>query len=286
MAVRLPRPSIAVHADPHPVRRVRIALVRRIASAHASVTTGRLLMPVLAVLDRLLPPSPLPALRAELAQGVEMRLDGAGAVARSALIGAGYEHREVELLATAVRPGGLFVDVGANIGWFSLLIAHNRPESAVWAIEPIPATADLLTEHVRAAGLDTVRVLRCAVGATRGSALFEITSDNAYAHRTELPHAEHPCGGRVRCDVAPLDELWREAGCPRVDAVKIDVEGVEVDVLAGARALLARDRPMLVVEVQSDRAAEAVTAELAPHGYRRRHHAGVLPYNACFYADS
>lgn len=254
--------------------------MHRIAALHAGITGGALRMPVLAALDRVLPRGPLPTVRAELAPGVCLELDGAGAIARAALIAGGYEQREVEALAGALRPGGVFIDVGANIGWFTVLVALHRPSAAVWAIEPIAATADLLAGHVARAEGVNVRVIRAAATARDGHVRLRATTDNAFAHQAE------DGDNLVRCAAVTLDTLWHTAGRPRVDAVKIDVEGGELGVLAGARTLLGEHRPLLVVETPTAAAVAAVVDELLPYGYRRRRDRGLLPYNICLTAES
>ena len=286
--MNLPRPVLHVGPAPGP-ERARIALVRALAAAHYRVTGGDLRTPVLAVLDRLLPGGPLPDVEAELAPTARVTLDGRGAMARGALLCGGHEHRECELLAGALRPGGAFVDVGANVGWFSLMLAAHRPAVRVHAVEPVPATADLLRTAVDRSGLGNVTVHRLALGERAGTVPLVSTSDNAFAHAVD---AGVGGGGRVAgwsaptgtvdCPVSTLDELWRRVGRPRVDAVKVDVEGTEPAVLAGGTELLARCRPLLVVETQTDGGRARVRDVLAPLGYAPRAEPGVLPYNTVF----
>jgi FkbM family methyltransferase len=279
----LPRPSLRVRPEPgRRSRTARLHLVKRAAAVHAAVTGGRLHPRVLAALDRLLPPSPLPDLQATLADGVRLRLDGAGALARIALLCAGYEHRECEVLAGALRPGGVFVDVGANVGWFSMAVAAHRPSSTVWAVEPLPATADRLAANVAAAELAHVVVHRVLLGAAAGTAELVATVDSAFAHvsgagRTTRTGRREPT---VACPVTTLDRLWAAAGRPRVDAVKIDVEGAEPEVLAGAGTLLRACGPVLVVEAPTAAYREVLDRAAQPLGYRQVACPGVLPYNS------
>lgn len=278
---RIDRPAIEPGLDPNPVRQARIRLVHRLAAWHVAATAGELRMPVLVALDHLLPAGPLPPVVLRLAPGVEVELDGSGALARGCMIAAGYEHREAETLASAVRPGGVFIDVGANIGLLSMLVARARPDATVWALEPVPATADLLSRHVCAAGLDGVRPMRIAAGAASGESLILATSDNAFAHEVAQPSAS-TVGTLTRCPTLPLDTLWAREGRPRVDAIKIDVEGAELAVLVGAEQVLTEHHPLLIVEAPTEQAARAVSGELRRFGYRRRFPRGMLPYNACF----
>lgn len=279
----LPRPSLRVRPEPGRwSRTARLHLVKTAAAVHAAVTGGRLHPRVLAGLDRILPASPLPDVQAVLAGPVRLQLDGTGALARIALLCAGYEHRECEVLAGALRPGGVFVDVGANIGWFSLAVAAHRPSSTVWAVEPLPATADRLAANVAAAELAQVVIHRVLLGAADGVAELVATADSAFAHvsgagRTSRTGRPEPT---VTCPVTTLDRLWQAAGRPRVDAVKIDVEGAEPEVLAGAGALLRACGPVLVVEAPTAAHREVLDRAVEPLGYRRTACPGVLPYNS------
>jgi FkbM family methyltransferase len=280
---RLPRPSLRIRPGPgHWSRTARLHLVKRAAVVHAAATGGRLHPRLLVALNRLLPASPLPDVQAALGGEARLRLDGTGAVARMALLCAGYEHRECEVLAGALRPGGVFVDVGANVGWFSLTVAAHRPSSTVWAIEPVPATADQLAENLAASGLSRVVIHRVVLGAADGTAELVATADSAFAHvsgagRTTWTDRQEPT---VTCPVTTLDRLWAAAGRPRVDAVKIDVEGAEPEVLAGAVTVLRACRPVLVVEAPTDAHREALDRVVGPLGYRRTGCPGVLPYNS------
>ena len=288
--MRLPAPALRI-GPASPAARARIAVVQAVAAAHRVVTGGDLRTPVLAGLDRLLPRGPLPDVEAAITPTARLTLAGHGAMARGALLCGSYEHRECEVLAGALRPGGAVFDVGANVGWFTLMLAAHRPAAHVHAVEPLPATADLLQATVDRARLDNVTVHRVALGDRVGTMPLVSTSDNAYAHAAGT--ADAGVGGpriagwraataMVECPAATLDWLWHRTGRPRVDAVKVDVEGGEPAVLAGAEDLLAQCRPLLVVETQSDERRALVQDVLGPLGYAPRSVPGVLSYNTVF----
>jgi hypothetical protein len=86
--------------------------------------------------------------------------------------------------------------------------------------------------------------------------------------------------GTVEAPATTVDRLWDELGRPRVDAMKVDVEGGEPAVLVGANEMLARCRPLLVVETQTPRHLDAVLAVVSPLQYRPVTVPGVLPYNS------
>ena len=278
----LPRPSLRIRPEPGRwSRTTRLHLVKRAAAVHAAATGGRLHPRVLAALNRLLPASPLPDVHALLGGDARVRLDGTGTLARMALLCAGYEHRECEVLAGALRPGGVFVDVGANVGWFSLTVAAHRPSSTVWAVEPVSATADRLAENIAVSKLSRVVIHRVLLGAADGTAELVVTADPAYAHISGAGRVQAGQQSEtVTCRMSTLDRLWTAAGRPRVDAVKVDVEGAEPEVLAGAGALLRSCRPVLVVEAPTDAQRETLEEVTGPLGYRVAACPGVLTYNS------
>ncbi|MEU5695935.1 FkbM family methyltransferase [Actinosynnema sp. NPDC020468] len=265
----IPRPRLEVERTDLGVW-CRVHAVRGLAAAHAAVTGGVLNHSVLRLLDRALPRTGVPAVKASVSPGVSLRLDGGGALARMAVVSAGYEHAEGEVLAGATKAGGVFVDVGANIGWFSLLVAAHRPFSEVWAFEPIPDTARRLRNAIGAAGLSNVVVHQLGLGDHAADVPFQVTRDNAFTHRAE---------SGVPLPVRTLDSLWERAGRPRVDCVKVDVEGDEPAVLRGASGLLAEWRPLLLVETPTEASRAAVLATVREHGYQERVCPGLLPYN-------
>lgn len=171
-----------------------------------------------------------------------------------------------------IERGAVFLDVGANIGYFSLLAAVTA-KSEVVAFEPQPEIADLLSrsaEYNRVAGL--VRVERLAL------------SDAASTMRmTSCPgntgHAQLACLGDERAQPYPvpvvaLDEWLSQNPVGRVSVCKIDAEGAELNILRGMPRLLERDGPALVIEAIDDflgqfGASEGTVRELLQaHGYR------------------
>lgn len=147
------------------------------------------------------------------------------------------------LLRQLVRPGDTAVDVGANIGYVTLLLAQTvGPGGNVHAFEPDPDNLLELERTVAQNRLPNVRVHPCAVGDAEGVA--SLASGINARLRTE---------GTVPVRVRRLDDVLRGQ---RVDFLKIDVEGHEGAVLAGATRLLAEQRPRLFVEVHPWLAAD------------------------------
>jgi FkbM family methyltransferase len=150
-----------------------------------------------------------------------------------------FERPEVQLFGNLLRPGDLFVDVGANLGYYtamgSLLVgAHGR----VVAIEPSPVCLPRLERLVDIGGLANVRLHRTAVGAAESTALLydvtRATNSGAATLRSDLARES---GAGVEVTVVRLDDIEDLRDAAEIGLLKIDTEGFEADVLAGAPSL-------------------------------------------------
>ncbi|MFA5861954.1 MAG: FkbM family methyltransferase [Candidatus Thermoplasmatota archaeon] len=162
----------------------------------------------------------------------------------------GYgEQRFIERAVADIPPGGVFYDVGANIGLYA--IPASRRASRVIAFEPAPANADALAANAVLNKRTNIELRRVAVGETEGTMAFFVSSGGAGTQVNSLVQGVVSTYGRdpARIDihVVTLDGLL--ADLPPPDVVKIDVEGAEGPVLRGAQTLLRRHAPILHVEL-------------------------------------
>jgi FkbM family methyltransferase len=121
-----------------------------------------------------------------------------------------------------------FVDIGANVGLYSLFVAAcGGTQVRVLAIEPQPGILDRLRFHLAANALDNIDVLACALGERAGEAVLVINDRDSGG--THLDKQGGPSGGgeRIRVACRPLPDVLAEAGIVTIDALKIDVEGAE-----------------------------------------------------------
>lgn len=151
-----------------------------------------------------------------------------------------HEEGVEAVIRRTLREGAVFVDVGANIGYYTRVAAGLVGErGAVHAFEPMPAALRLLRANTR--GLANVRVHELAVGDRSGEVEFFV---NPAGERSSLAPG---AGERVLARAEPLDGVL--AGVSRLDMIKIDVEGFELAVLRGARTLVERHRPVVCFEL-------------------------------------
>lgn len=151
---------------------------------------------------------------------------------------------EVAYLPHLVDPAKIAIDVGANRGTYTFALAKLARE--VIAFEPIPACATSLSTWARGR---PVRVENCGVGSTAGNLALHIPCKRGHQVSTRASFSRtSPSDQVINVPVLTLDSY----GCSDVGLIKIDVEGFELDVLCGAQQLLARDRPILLIEVDPD----------------------------------
>ena len=212
------------------------------------------------------PADPSRPVRGQLTNGVRFSFPEGSDGSVRALIPLQYAPPALApVLETLLVAGDCCYDVGANIGLYALWAARLvGPAGEVHAFEPVPRTAALLASFVSQNAADNVRVVQAAVGASGGTvSLATVPGASGLAQVAAT--------GEVSAPMTTLDAYARRHRPPRL--VKIDVEGHEVAVLAGARELLAEQRPAVVCEViqrnlaSSGATADDVRAELARSGY-------------------
>ncbi|WP_374587775.1 FkbM family methyltransferase [Novosphingobium sp.] len=134
---------------------------------------------------------------------------------------------------------GAFMDVGANIGYYSLYMEPFVEQ--VFAFEPDARACSQLIANV--GGLSQISVISCAVGKETGTATF------VQSPRSEISHLGREGETGVEMPVVSIDDFVAERGV-RVGGIKTDIEGRDLDALIGARKVLQRERPVVLAELQ------------------------------------
>ncbi len=176
-----------------------------------------------------------------------------------------FAQAQARLLTAMVGPGDVVVDVGANVGASVLPFARGvGPSGRVLAFEPQPVIAACLERTLALNGLAQVEVRRCAVGAAAGVIDLALIDAGAPENYGAAPLRREGPGATVRTPIVALDGL----GFDRCDLLKIDAEGMDPDVIAGARTLLGTFRPVVYFEAHRGPGTLAALADLAASGYR------------------
>ena len=187
-----------------------------------------------------------------------------------------YEPEKFHNITRFLPRGGGFVDVGANIGDFSIWAAkQGGPDTCVLAVEADPDNLPLLARNVHRHGLDgTVQVAPVAAAAEAGTVVLHQghQSGTSTISPSDVHEMEHMRPrGTVEIPAKTLDSLLEEAALPRVDVVKIDVEGAEEYVLAGAAKLLATERPLtILIDIHWGVNLSGIANLLHEHGFTIR----------------
>jgi FkbM family methyltransferase len=188
-----------------------------------------------------------------------------GAQAWSVLTGT-HEPMVHEALRRTLGPGGVFVDVGCNLGYTALLAAGIvGPRGRVVALDAQRECAEATRANARLNGLAQIDVHHAAAGAVSGEEDVIVTQDPLWTRLASV--GEHPLEvRRERVAVTSLDDLVERLDLPAVHVVKIDVEGGELDVVAGMRRILAERRPFVIAEMHDRN--EPFARALSEAGYR------------------
>jgi FkbM family methyltransferase len=169
---------------------------------------------------------------------------------------------ELALLFQVIKPGAIVLDVGANIGTHTVALArHVTAAGAVYAFEPQRLTFQLLCANVALNALTNVVCLHAAASDMPGRTLIPALDPRTANNFGGLPAQGHETGEDVR--VMRLDDL-KLAQC---NVIKVDVEGMETGVLAGARQTIRKLRPVLFVENNSQERSSSVLKMLDQLGY-------------------
>jgi FkbM family methyltransferase len=169
----------------------------------------------------------------------------------------GHDGPELRMMWKILKAGMVFLDIGAYHGIYSLVAAKRLGAAAqVVAFEPSAEARRRLRMHLRWNGIDCVKVESRAVSSARSTAtFFEVVSGDETRNGLRPPSSADVVAP-VTVGTLSLDEYVAEAGLARIDLVKLDVEGGELEVLAGATRVLKEFRPVFICEVL-DAAAEA-----------------------------
>ena len=188
-----------------------------------------------------------------------------------------------QAVAKLVAPGSVVYDVGANIGFFTLIFARLcGPDGLVYAFEADAANATLARRNVARNGFDHVIVSARACGAHNGFVTLHL-APYIGGHSIVATGTPATDVGEVTVEVTRLDDFAALDGVRPPDLVKIDVEGAEEIVLDGMVTLLATRRPVLLIELDDsdqavhDRRADALIERLRAIDYQVERLADAYP---------
>jgi FkbM family methyltransferase len=163
-----------------------------------------------------------------------------------------FEPNEFAFLHSFLMPGMVFIDVGANDGYYTLFAARRVGKAGkVVAVEPSTRERINLRRNLVRNRIDNVHVVPAALGAAPGDADLRLAQGAHSGHNTlgQFAHDDVAPADLERVTVKTIDMVAVELNLNRIDFVKIDVEGAEASVVAGARSVLASMRPVMLLEI-------------------------------------
>ena len=189
-------------------------------------------------------------------------------VGRSLLHYGEFSRGEAEIFEAVVQPGWRVADVGANIGAHTLVFSRLvSQEGAVFAFEPQRLIFQMLCANLALNNVQNVFAYQVAIGsasATVGLHSLDMTRPNNFG-AAEIHALE---GGGEKTQIVPLEEPC--------NFIKIDVEGMELEVLRGAEAMIKECRPVMYVENDRDDKSAALIDKIRSLGYVPRWHITML----------
>jgi len=161
-----------------------------------------------------------------------------------------YEAGTLYVLEQLLEQGDVFLDVGANIGSLSIVVARFIGKNGlVYTIEPHPVIFKELLENIALNRTTNIVALKVAVGSSFSEALLYDNPDVNWGSASLIPPKNRGITIPWSAKVVPIDELIQSGRIQAPNVVKIDVEGFELEVLKGARALLgSSSAPALCIE--------------------------------------
>lgn len=172
-----------------------------------------------------------------------------------------YEFKTQRAFAELVRSGDVVYDLGANVGFYTLLGARLAGDAgAVYSFEPLPRNLGYLRKHVEMNGFENCSVMDAAVADFDGEMTLEASEAPTTAHLS--------VGGDLNVRVVRLDSLVERGESRAPDVMKIDIEGSEVKALAGAGATIEKYRPRILLATHNRELHEECVEFLERRGYR------------------
>jgi FkbM family methyltransferase len=174
-----------------------------------------------------------------------------------------YEFEKQAILSEIVRPGDVVYDVGAHVGYFSIIFAKLvGATGSVYAFEPMRENYDFILQHVAINKLSNVKATCAGIAASSGTACFTTPDHTATYHRTNF--------GSVQVPVYNLEEYVRDNRLPAPHLIKMDIEGEEIYVIPSILNFVIRHRTKLLISTHENGSAGVLGKLLSANGYSVR----------------
>ena len=172
-----------------------------------------------------------------------------------------HERKNIEFLSMMVQKGYVFYDIGANVGYYSIVSSMMvGNDGKVFAFEPNPRNLHLLKKHLSLNNCQNVGVISACVGDKMGLVHFDLSDDPSTSHVDSK--------GKLRVRMVQIDTLVANDVMPPPDFMKIDVEGAEMLVLKGAQCTLNTFHPRILLSTHNAKVHKQCLEFLKVRGYK------------------
>lgn len=194
-----------------------------------------------------------------------------------------YKKRELDhkyILEKVLKPGFNVLDIGANIGYYTLIEKQLTGESGkIIAVEPSPANIELLKINAELNAFKNIKIFQAAISSHPGKKDFFLSYEsNLNTFHNYGSVESHLTGETIEVDTYTVPGILREANCEKLDLIRMDVEGHEVDVIEGMLEQIADEAllPSIIFETHISRYNEEnnmrnILKQLFSHGYQAKY---------------
>lgn len=187
-----------------------------------------------------------------------------------------YELEKQKLFYTVLKPGQVIYDLGAHVGFYTLLSAKVvGTEGKVFSFEPVERNLYFLRKHIMLNQLFNVTILPYAVGNAQGFRRFYVTNSG-------FSEGKLSDQGNLTVEVIRLDDLMSNTRYPLPDVMKIDIEGSEYEALVGAEKTIITKKPIIFLATHGEDIKNNCFHFLKSHGYAIEPIAGYMDEFLCY----
>ncbi len=174
-----------------------------------------------------------------------------------------YEFEKQAVLREIVRPGDVVYDIGAHVGYFSIIFGKLVDATgAVYAFEPVKENYDFILQHISINKLPNVKAIHAGIAAVSGTVCFVTQNHSATSHRAD--------SGSAQVAVYNLEEYVRDNRLPAPNLIKMDIEGEEIYVIPSILDFVVRHRTKLLISTHDNGSAGVLGKLLTAKGYSVR----------------
>lgn len=162
-----------------------------------------------------------------------------------------YEYWETKFIKSVLKPGMVFCDVGANIGYYSLQAAKAvGPTGVVYAFEPFPITYDQLMYNIRLNKLKNIHAFKIALSDKKSKAFMVNKNKEINLGCSRLSTSDND-NERIEITKDTFSAFCYENNLNRIDVLKVDIEGHEGKFFEGAYSVIEKHKPIIITEINT-----------------------------------